>query len=380
LQVQDHTARHAAVWDALWARRAIGRIAVAVLPDAEALKRAERTLAAAAWPEPAEKPAGWTPEWRASVVNGAAALVAGLAMPGDRCLVLTPPRFVHRQSQGICDIFGARVEAQADANFYVHPLPPDPACIKAITPKPIEESSYWGAVEWIRYARAMTGGLFEFSNPVMTGPFDTANYLLGTTTLMEWVYAEPETLQGLLDKITGVLIGMLGALRAAAGGRIARPLHAGCARGGYDFCSECRALVSRDVYEAFEAPQLRRIGAAAGPYGIHSCGSWERTIPSALSDPNLRLMNGQIRENDLAQLCALANGDLTLSIGPSANLDERYTWSRKEDFYAHVLRTVPRTQPFEIALPEGELALWNRLCLETGAVYNQVPTHAQRET
>jgi len=156
---------------------------------------------------------------------------------------------------------------------------------------------------------------------------------------------------------------MIGALRTAAGGRIYR----------LDFCSECRSLVSRDVYEAFEAPRLRRIGETLGPYGIHSCGSWERTVSSALSDPNLRIMNGQIRENDLAQLCALANGRITLSIGPSVNLDERYTWARKEDFYAHILRTVPRTQPFIITIPEGELALWNRLCVELNITYNQVP-------
>ena len=68
---------------------------------------------------------------------------------------------------------------------------------------------------------------------------------------------------------------------------------------------------------------------------------------------------------------ALANGGITLSIGPSINLDKRYTWARKEDFYAYILRTVPRTQPFEIAVPEEELDLWNRLCAETDAVYNQ---------
>ncbi|MFH1970593.1 MAG: uroporphyrinogen decarboxylase family protein [Verrucomicrobiota bacterium] len=373
LRVQDHTARHAPVWDTHWARRSIGRIAVGILPTPETVKRAERALAAVSWPEPAEKPAGWTLEWRSSVEKDVAGLVAALAMPGDRCLALSPPRFVHHQSQGICDLFGARVEAQADGNFYVHPLPPDPAFIDAVMPKSIEQSAYWGAVEWIRYARTMTGGLFEFSNPVMTGPFDTANYLLGTTTLMEWVYSEPETLHRLLDKITDVLIAMIGALRTATGGRIYRPRHAVCVRGGYDFGSECRALVSRNIYETFEAPRLRRIGATAGPYGIHSCGSWERTVPSALSDPNLRIMNGQIRENDLAQLCALANGGITLSIGPSANLDERYTWSRKEDFYAHVLRTVPRTQPFEIGVSEDELALWNRLCVELNVTYNQVP-------
>lgn len=372
-QMHDHSVAHAPLWDALWARQSIGRIAVAVPPNPEVVKRAERELSALRWAEPAKKPAGWTPEWRSCVVSGCAELVAGLAMPGDRCPALAPPRFVHNQSQGICDLFGAQVEAQPDGNFFVHPLPPAPALIDAVVPRPLEQSAYWGAVEWVRYARAMTDGVFEFRNPVMTGPFDTANYLLGTPTVMEWVYTEPATLHRLLDKITDVLIGMIRALQMAAGGRIYTPLHAGCTRGGYDFCSECRSLVSREVYEEFEARRLRRIGATLGPYGVHSCGSWERTIPSALNDPNLRVMNGQIRENDLAQLCELAQGGITLSIGPSVNLDERYTWARQEDFYAHILRTVPQTQPFEVGVPPAELKMWNRLCDELNVTHNKVP-------
>jgi hypothetical protein len=375
-QIQAYNTAHAPVWDALWARRSIGRIAVAVSPSPESVKQAEQDLASLPWPTLKETPKGWTPEWRASVVNGCNGAVASLAMPGDGSIALAPPRFVHNQSQGICDLFGARVEAQPDGNFFVHPLPPDPAFIDAVKPLPLEQSAYWGVVEWIRYARAMTHGVFEFRNAVMTGPFDTANYLLGTPTLMEWVYTEPATLHRLLDKIADVLIGMLSAIRAAAGGRIYSPGHGGCVRGGYDVCSECRSLVSREVYEEFEAGRLRRIGAALGPYGIHSCGSWERTVASALNDPNLRVMHGQIRENDLAQLCALAQGRITFSIGPSVNLDERYTWTRKEDFYAHVLRTVPRMQPFEIAVPASELAMWNQLCDDLNVTHNKVPLNA----
>lgn len=371
-RLPEYEPRHAPVWDALWSGRSIGRIAVGVAPDAETVKRAREATAGLDWPEPAEKPLAWKPAWRDAVLEGVAGLAAGLDMPGDACPALTPPRFVHSQTQGICDIFGARIEEQPDWNIYVYPLPADPAFIGAVTPLPIERSRYWGAVEWVRYARAMTGGLFEFRNPVMTGPFDTANYLLGTSTLMEWVHTEPETLRRFLDKITDVIIGMVRAIQQAAGGRIYAPHHAGCVRGGFDFCSECRSLVSRDIYEAFEAPALRRIGEALGQYAIHACGSWERTVPSALADPNLRLMNGQIRENDLAQLCALARGRIALSIGPSVNVHERYTWSSREDFFAHVLRTVPRAQPFEIGIGAGEVDLWNRLCNELDVGYNRV--------
>jgi len=123
--------------------------------------------------------------------------------------------------------------------------------------------------------------------------------------------------------------------------------------------------VSAAVYEEFEAPLLARIGQSLGPYAIHACGSWERTVPSARLDPRLRAMNGQIRENDLATLCDLARGDLILSINPSRNLHERYLWPDTTSFLGHVLATVPAWQPLEVRLEETDLDLWRRLFAES---------------
>ena len=298
-QLSEYIRIHCDVWDALWARKSIGRIAVAVTPSADLLDASAEVAAGLITDEPDEKPAGWDARWREALSSEVRRIVAALSLPGDAFPAMTPPRFVHGQSQGICDLFGARPELQPDGNVFVHPLPPDPKIIDAVDLLPIEKSMYWGAVEWIRYARGCTRGLFGFRSPIMTGPFDTANYLLGTTTLLEWVYAEPETLHRLLVKITDVICAMLSALKNAAGGMLSSPHHFSCVRGGYDFASECRSLVSREIYETFEAPYLRRIGERHGPFAIHSCGSWERTVPSALADPNFRAMHGQIRENDL---------------------------------------------------------------------------------
>lgn len=348
------------VWDALLESRSIGRIAVAVRPTKERIGEAHDEAGKRLVAEEAARPAGWTPQWREALVDGVATVLAGSRLPGDWFPALDVPRFVHGQSQGICDLFGARAEPQPDGNWYVHPLPADPGGVESITARPLKESMYWGAVEWVRYAYAASGGCFAFRNPVMTGPLDTANYLLGTTVLLEWVHTEPAALHRLLDTISHVGIAMVAALREAAGGA----LHGDslwCVRGAFCLCSECRSLVSARVYEEFEAPCLRRIGEALGPYGIHSCGSWERTIPSALEDPNLRVMNGQVRENDLAQLCNLAERRVTLSIGPSEHLDDRYTWADTASFLEHVLAIVPSEQPLEVALGESDWELWKDL-------------------
>ncbi|MCC6581013.1 MAG: hypothetical protein IT440_11280 [Phycisphaeraceae bacterium] len=360
------------VWDALWARRGIGRLAVHITPAVNRVAEARTAAAAQMAAEPARKPPGWTEQWRESLVGDLASQYAALQLPGDYYPTLSVPRFVHGQSQGICDVFAARVEPQPDGNFYVHPLPADPAKMTDLKPRPVTESQYWGAVEWIRYARTLTGGILGFRNPIMTGPFDTANYLLGTTVLMQWVYEEPAALHALLDRVTAVIIDMLTALRQAAGGRLAAPHHGNCLRGGHDFASECRSLVSCQVYDEFESPYLRRIAATHGPYAIHSCGGWERTVPSALADPDLRMMNGQIRENDLLQLCELAQGRLTYSIGPSVNLPSRYTWPDRRSFLEFMLRTVPRSQPLELNITVAEIPLWNELCRSTETPWNCV--------
>jgi hypothetical protein len=312
------------------------------------------------------RPSGWTPEWKDSLVSGVSVLLAGEQLPGTWVPAIDVPRSVHGQSQGICDLFGVPVEQQSDGNYFVHPIAGDAAVVDRIVPGPIRTSMYWGAVEWVRYARRATAGRFPFRNAVMCGPLDLANYLLGTTRLMEWMYTEPATVHRLLDKVTGVIIDMVRALREAAGGTL-HPLHFGCLANLFDLCSECRSLVSAEMFAEYDAPYLRRIGQALGPYAIHSCGSWERTIPTSLGDPQLKGMNGQVRENDLRDLCRLAVGRVVLSIGPSCNLAERYTWPDRASFLRYVLDTVPPDQAVEVRIAEDEIALYTELCRQVEA-------------
>lgn len=362
----------AKVWDTLWARQSIGRFATAVTPGEERTKRAREACAGLELREADPLPAHWTPKWREYLLQDLGQVCAQLEMPGDGFAGLSISRPFHGQSQGIADLFGTRVEEQPDGNFYVHPLPPDPAAIAALRPGPLERSLYWRAVDYVRYARQATGGILPIRAPVMTGPLDTANYLLGSTVVLEWVYTEPEALKALLTTLTDTLARMLLALQEAAGGQI-HPQLVWCTRGGPDICSELRAIISADIYEEFEAPYLREIGRRVGPLVVHSCGSWERSVPSSCGDPNIRVMNGGSREVDVAELCRLANGRMTLSVYRSHNCQERCLWPDDEAFWSHVLQTVPMSQPFEVSIPEKGIAVWNRLCDRYGRSANRLP-------
>ena len=360
------------VWDALWARRSIDRIATAVAPSDERVARVRQACAGMKLHDPRSLPRRWLPKWREHLLKDLGHICAQMEMPGDGFVGLYTERAFYGQSQGIADLFGARVEEQPDGNFYVYPLPPDPVVIAGLRPRPLEESIYWAAAEYVRYARDATGGVLPVRAPVMTGPLDTANYLLGTTVLLEWVYTEPEALRALLSTLTDTIIRMLHAVQEAAGGQI-HPQLFWCIRGGPDLCSELRAIISADIYEEFEAPYLREIGRRVGPLAVHSCGSWERSVPSACSDPNIRAMNGGSREADVAELCRLANGGMTFSIYRSQNCQERCLWPGNGTFWSHILRTVPPSQPFELTVPEKEIPLWNRVCDQYGRSQNRLP-------
>ncbi|MAG35916.1 MAG: hypothetical protein CL878_06700 [Dehalococcoidia bacterium] len=347
-------------WNGLRSAPPVG-ISIDIIPSQERILACKGRAAELLEDEISARPPGWTPKWCEALISEVAAVLARGELPGAGISAVEVPRFVHGQSQGICDVFGASVEAQPDGNFYVHPVDPGEVASRRLVRTPVTRSRYWGAVEWIRYARRAARGRVEFRNPVMTGPFDTANYLLGTTRLLEWTYSEPEILHWLLDEVTRTIIGMLGALREAAGGT----LHGEdlfCVRNIYCLCSECRSLVSAEIFAEYEAPYLRRIGDAVGPYAIHSCGSWERTVRCSLLDSNLRAMNGQVRENDLHELCRHVGGRLVLSIGPSRDVHERYTWPDTKSFLEYVLQTVPPDQAVEIQVAETDVPLYEELC------------------
>ena len=90
----------------------------------------------------AERSERWNEQWRQGLLDELYAIAARLQLPGDYCPATAVPRFVHRQSQGIVDLFGARVEEQPDGNCFAFPLPADPSAIDAVQANALETSAY----------------------------------------------------------------------------------------------------------------------------------------------------------------------------------------------------------------------------------------------
>ena len=79
--------RRRPVWDALWAKKPIGRLALAVRPSEESMGRARQACAGLELAEPRERPAKWTEKWRQALLEGLHSIYAGAQMPGRQFLL-----------------------------------------------------------------------------------------------------------------------------------------------------------------------------------------------------------------------------------------------------------------------------------------------------
>jgi hypothetical protein len=347
----DQVLKRKVAWEGLANRKAFGWAAVcsSTKPD----------LAEVAEDLPPEDgiPLAWSsgmhPEWDAEIRTQVRALHAAALSryQDDSYPAIAIPRPVHGQSQAIAELFGCRLIPQESEQNLYFPVPwiEKPSDLDRLRIKPVELCLYGKAIEFTEYAFKAVNGELSIRNPVMTGPIDCANYILGTMQLMHWIYDEPSALHRLLAIITEVLIGIILKLQASAGGRLC-PDHCVCLPSGFALCSEVRHLISLDMYKEFESPYLRKIGRECGKYMLHSCGTWERTLSTDMQDENLMMVHFQTKEMNLAKVYDYTKGNLSLYVGPSVNLGDEYIWPDEASFYRHLIAAFPVPIPLSFSI------------------------------
>ena len=111
---------------------------------------------------------------------------------------------------------------------------------------------YGNSAKFAKFAREATNGQLAVRNPVMTGPIDTANYILSAMRLMEWFYDEPAALHKLLKMITDTLIEFIKEFQNIVGGLCPGRIFLFTRRIFIMFRSEI--VISAEIYEEPEAP------------------------------------------------------------------------------------------------------------------------------
>jgi hypothetical protein len=340
-------------WEGLMGKHPFGRAAIMNCPKPD-LEQLSQNFTPAD-DIPLAGPAGSMPEWDDMIRRQICDLHLGAMSryEDDSYPAINIPRIVHRGGQGFAEIFGCEIIGQGnDPNlFYPVPWIRNPSDLAKMKLRPPEDSWIGRAIEFAAYARAVTANSLAIRNPVMAGPIDNALLVLGTMQLMHWIYDEPAALHEFLEIITDVLIDVVHRLQNATGGALC-PDHCWCLPHGFALCSEVRSLLSVSMFEEFEAPCLRRIGRECGPYMIHSCGTWERTLPIDMQDENLVLVNFQTKEMNLEKVYAYTQGRLSLYVGESINLGDRYLWPCETDFYRYLMTAFPEEVPLSFSIKD----------------------------
>lgn len=346
--------RRKTAWEGLFNKKPFGRIATVITSDPPDLaeiipgtpKIKDISLAG---------PAGKRPAWDEIIRSEIHRCYLGARSKyrDDSFPAINMPRNIYGQSQAIAEAFGCRLISQGAENeglFFPVPWIQSSADANRLKVKPIEECLYWEAIKFTQYACEVTGGEFSIRNPVITGPLDTVNYVLGTTRLMDWIYEEPGTLKKILAVITEFLVDVIQKFQKAGNDRFC-PDACACVNRGFGLCSEVRSLVSAAAYEEYEAPYLFQIGKACGPFMVHSCGAWERTMSSVLQNPYIFMLDFGCREMDLKKISKLTQGKISLHVHQSVNLDERFTWPDSASFVRYVMSA--DTGPIPLAVQFG---------------------------
>lgn len=195
------TQKRSEIWEALAEKKLFGGVAVALMTfsderelEKEIIPADQISLAETS----VERNETWDEYVRGDVRHWF--IAAASKYQCDAYPALSIPRPIHRQSQGLAEIFGASLEEVKVEPGLFHPIPciHKPEDVDKIRVKPFEQTFYGKAVQYARYAYESTEGQLSVRNPVMTGPIDTANYLLGSMKLMEWIYDYPNELHMLL--------------------------------------------------------------------------------------------------------------------------------------------------------------------------------------
>ncbi|NIR02018.1 MAG: hypothetical protein GTN78_17795, partial [Gemmatimonadales bacterium] len=179
----------------------------------------------------------------------------------------------YASSQSLVEPFGGKaIPDETDAaHWWAMPAVSDPADALELEAPRTLGPQIEKAVHLIEYMRDSVEGAYPVGGFVLTGPLDTASYVMGFQSLMEAIYEHPEAVEHVCSIVTDFLLFFIPVLLRASDPEITGE---GISSAGCYLCCETRAVLSDAVVAQFEVPYLKRIRDAFGSLHIHSCGNW----------------------------------------------------------------------------------------------------------
>lgn len=191
---------------------------------------------------------------------------------------------------------GKRIAVSKGGSSAIHiePIAREPAELAHLpAPCAYEQSDFARAMKLYRKVCARLGrDDIYLRTPDLQGPMNTLGLLCEQTELIIALYEDPPRIHALLTQITDVIIACLRRFRTEAGpdrvlGNV-WPWVALVDGQGIGITQDFMPLLSPDLYEQFELPQLKRIADAFGGVFIHCCGEYAQHLP-ALARANFKI-------------------------------------------------------------------------------------------
>ena len=184
-------------------------------------------------------------------------------------------------------LWGARrIPAFKGGGIHIEPLSRSVADLDHLAPPvPFEQSDFNLALSLHRKVCERVGSNNIFlRTPDLQGPMNTLGLLTDQTDLLMALYDAPDLIHHILTQITDVTIDYLRRFLAAAGrdrvvGNIWPWVILPDGR-GIGITQDFMPLLSPDLYEEFELPQLKRIADEFGGVFIHCCGEYSHCLPA----------------------------------------------------------------------------------------------------
>ena len=161
----------------------------------------------------------------------------------------------------------------------------------ACDPKPIETTQIGkDQLAYVEYFLEKTGGKVPMSFCDVQSPLNIISEMMPTTELFTGMLEDPEGYSELAYRAGGLMKDYLLKLKDMIGGALALPGHGFASSrviSGMGASADTSIMVSNDMFDELEAEQLADMCKPFGGTFYHSCGNWEKKIPSVLKVPGL---------------------------------------------------------------------------------------------
>jgi hypothetical protein len=150
-------------------------------------------------------------------------------------------------------------------------------------------------LDMVEYFLEQTRGKLPMSLADVQSPLDAAAALVDTSEFYAAFLEDPEAVEKLLERITGLIIRFCEKQARMIGASLVFPGHGFSSSRvfrGMGFSDDNSVMLSPQVHRTLCGPSMVRFGETFGGFAFHSCGNWSAKTETVKALPGLTMIDG----------------------------------------------------------------------------------------